>query len=240
MSESISYIMGQEDRASDPCGLPSGDLFGLSQNVGMGWKPEKLRGKQVLILSTQGGMRADDGTPIALGYHTDHWEVGLLMKEAALEISELGGVPFAGYISDPCDGRSQGTNGMFDYLLYRNDSAMVYRRLIRSLPTRSGVIGIATCEKGLPATMIALAAMHDLPCIIVPGGVTLPQRKGRMRGRSKPLAHDLPNGIFRCRKQRIWDAGYVQRLVAGANFWGQPQQLRSWQRRSACPCPTPR
>ncbi|MDD9269656.1 YjhG/YagF family D-xylonate dehydratase [Paenibacillus sp. MAHUQ-63] len=157
---------------------PSGDLFGLSQNVGMGWQPDRLNGKQVLILSTQGGLRAEDGTPIALGYHTGHWEVGLLTKEAALEITELGGVPFAGYVSDPCDGRSQGTTGMFDSLPYRNDAAIVYRRLVRSLPTRSGVIGIATCDKGLPATMIALAGIHDLPGIIVPGGVTLPPTNG--------------------------------------------------------------
>jgi len=59
---------------------PSGDLFGLSQNVGMGWAPSNLLGKQVLILGTQGGIRNHDGTSIALGYHTGHWEIGLLMK----------------------------------------------------------------------------------------------------------------------------------------------------------------
>jgi putative YjhG/YagF family dehydratase len=157
---------------------PSGDLFGLSQNVGMGWQADRLSGKQVLILSTQGGLRAEDGTPIALGYHTGHWEVGLLTKAAALEIRALGGIPFAGYVSDPCDGRSQGTTGMFDSLPYRNDAAIVYRRLIRSLPTRNGVVGVATCDKGLPAMMIALAAMHELPSVIVPGGVTLPPTHG--------------------------------------------------------------
>ena len=46
---------------------------------------------------------------------------------------------------------------------------MVFRRLIRSLPTRRGVIGVATCDKGLPAMMMALAGMHDLPCVLVPG-----------------------------------------------------------------------
>jgi len=95
---------------------PSGDLFGLTQNVGMGWDPAKLLGKQVLILGTQGGIRNEDGQPIALGYHTGHWEVGILMKAAAEEIASRGGVPFAGFVSDPCDGRSQGTTGMFDSL----------------------------------------------------------------------------------------------------------------------------
>lgn len=161
---------------------PSGDLFGWSQNVGMGWKPSKLNGKQFLLLSTQGGLREDDGSPLALGYHTGHWEIGLLMKEAAAAISAEGGIPFAGYVSDPCDGRTQGTNGMFDSLPYRNDAAIVFRRLIRSLPTRRGVIGIATCDKGLPAMMIALAAMQDLPTIVVPGGVTLPPLDGEDAG----------------------------------------------------------
>ena len=62
---------------------PSGDLFGMTQNAGMGWNPSELGRKQFLILSTQGGIRAEDGRPIALGYHTGHWEVGLLMEEAA-------------------------------------------------------------------------------------------------------------------------------------------------------------
>src|SRR2546428_13876129 len=63
---------------------------------------------------------------------------------------------------------------MFDSLPYRNDAAIVMRRLIRSLPTASGVIGIATCDKGLPATMLALAGCRELPGVIVPGGGTLP------------------------------------------------------------------
>ena len=55
---------------------PSGDLFGWTQNAGMGWDPRELGRPQFLILSTQGGIRAPDGRPIALGYHTGHWEVG--------------------------------------------------------------------------------------------------------------------------------------------------------------------
>src|SRR5436309_325458 len=75
----------------------SGDLFGLSQAAGMGWTPQELLGPQFLILSTQGGVRAPDGTPIALGFHTGHWEVGLLVQAAAKEIKGQGGVPFAAF-----------------------------------------------------------------------------------------------------------------------------------------------
>ena len=144
----------------------SGDLFGLTQDVGMGWAPSMVGRKEFLILSTSGGIRADDGTPIALGYHTGHWEVGLLMQAAAREFKERGVIPFAGFCTDPCDGRTQGTPGMMDSLAYRNDAAIIFRRLIRSLPRRSGVMGVATCDKGLPAMMMALASMLDLPCIL--------------------------------------------------------------------------
>jgi xylonate dehydratase len=165
----------------------SGDLFGLTQNVGMGWNPRKVLGKHVLILSTQGGIREPDGTPVALGYHTGHWEVGRLMRAAALEMQQLGAVPYAVYVSDPCDGRTQGTTGMFDSLPYRNDAALVMRRLIRSLPTRKAVLGVATCDKGLPATMIALASLGALPGILVPGGVTLSPTHGEDAGKVQTI-----------------------------------------------------
>jgi putative YjhG/YagF family dehydratase len=173
---------------------PSGDLFGLSLDVGMGWKPEELNRPEFLILSTQGGIRAEDGSPIALGYHTGHWEVGLLMQAAAREMKEAGAIPFAGFVTDPCDGRTQGTTGMMDSLPYRNDAAQVLRRLIRSLPTRKGVLGVATCDKGLPAMMMAVAAMRDLPGMIVPGGVTLPPTDGEDAGKVQTIGARFAHG----------------------------------------------
>jgi putative YjhG/YagF family dehydratase len=175
---------------------PSGDLFGLTQDAGMGWDPRRLRGREFLILSTQGGIRAPDGTPIALGYHTGHWEVGLLMQEAAREFSRFDAIPFAGYVSDPCDGRTNGTKGMMDSLPYRNDAAIVLRRLIRSLPTRRGVMGVASCDKGLPAMMMALVAQHNLPVILVPGGVTLPPTQGEDAGRIQSLGARFAHGLL--------------------------------------------
>ncbi len=213
MNEHLRTLMGPEEdayfevatHAEGPTGSlpltpemlldsPSGDLFGWSQNVGMGWRAERLIGREVLLLGTMGGIRNEDGTPAALGYHTGHWEIGLLMKAAAEEITQAGGIPFAGYVSDPCDGRTQGTTGMFDSLPYRNDAAMVMRRLVRSLPTRSAVIGVATCDKGLPAMMIALAGMKNLPGVIVPGGVTLPPTHGEDAGKIQTIGARYANG----------------------------------------------
>ncbi len=173
---------------------PSVDLFGLSQNVGMGWNAAESAGDPYLILSTQGGLRAADGTPIALGYHTGHWEVGLLVEEAALELKRLGSVPFAAMVSDPCDGRTQGTLGMMDSLPYRNDAAAVFCRLIRSLPLRKGVLGVATCDKGLPAMMMALASSRNLPCVLVPGGVTLPPEAGEDAGKIQSMGARYAHG----------------------------------------------
>lgn len=212
---SLEFILDSQDsriftiqtRAPGPAGsLPlteqmllnwaCGDIFGLSQNAGMGWAPAELNRKQFLILSTSGGIRADDGSPIALGYHTGHWEVGLLMRAAAAEFKARGTIPFAGFCTDPCDGRTQGTPGMMDSLAYRNDAAIVLRRLIRSLPRRDGVMGIATCDKGLPAMMMALAGMGDLPCVLVPGGVTLPAEEGEDAGKVQSLGVRFAHGTI--------------------------------------------
>ncbi len=173
---------------------PSGNLFAFSQNAGMGWDPSELGRREFLILSTQGGIRAADGRPIALGYHTGHWEVGLLMKAAAEEISAANCIPFAAYCTDPCDGRTQGTPGMMDSLPYRNDAAQIFRRQIRSLPTRKGVLGVATCDKGLPAMMMALASSRDLPCVLIPGGVTLPPIEGEDAGTVQSIGSRFAHG----------------------------------------------
>ncbi len=173
---------------------PSGDLFGWTQNAGMGWNPAALGGNEFLMLSTHGGIRAADGTPIALGYHTGHWEVGLLLEAAAAVFKTAGAIPFAAACTDPCDGRSQGTTAMFDSLPFRNDAATVFRRLIRSLPTRRGVLGVATCDKGLPAMMMALAATHDLPVVLVPGGVTLLPEEGEDAGKIQTIGVRFVHG----------------------------------------------
>jgi putative YjhG/YagF family dehydratase len=174
--------------------MSSGELFGWTQNAGMGWNPAQMLRRQFLILSTQGGVRAPDGTPVALGFHTGHWEVGLLVEEAARAIATNNGIPFAAAVSDPCDGRTNGTAGMLDSLPYRNDAAVVLRRLIRSLPTRRGVLGIATCDKGLPAMMMALAGSPDLPTVLVPGGVTLLAEEAEDTAKVQTLATRFARG----------------------------------------------
>ena len=173
---------------------PSGDLFGWSHNVGMGWRPDLITSDQVLILTTAGGIREDDGRPVALGYHTGDWEVNLVAKEASIDFKENNWIPFAGHCSDPCDGRTQGTTGMMDSLPYRNSAAEVLGRLIRSLPTARGLMGVATCDKGLPAMMMALAESKRFPGILVPGGVTLPPDRGEDAGTVQSIGSRFSHG----------------------------------------------
>ncbi len=199
---------------------PSGDLFGLSQNAGMGWEPSELNRPEFLILSTMGGLRNEDGKPIALGYHTGHWEVGLQVRECAEEFARQGCIPFAGFVSDPCDGRTQGTTGMFDSLPYRNDAAIVLRRLIRSLPTRKGVIGVATCDKGLPAMLMALAAMRDLACALVPGGVTLPPENGEDAGKIQTIGARFAHGLITLKEAAEMGCRACATPGGGCQFFG--------------------
>ena len=206
-----------EDTIADS---PSGDIFGMSHDVGMGWEPTEAAQEQFLLISTQGGIRADDGKPIALGFHTGNYELGLLAGAAARELHRLGYMPFAAFCSDPCDGRTQGTPGMMDSLAYRNDAATIFRRHIRSLPKGKGVLGVATCDKGLPAMMMALVAMHDLPSVLVPGGVTLPPAEGEDLAMVQSIGARLAHGQVTAEYARQMACRTCASAGGGCHFLG--------------------
>lgn len=199
---------------------PSGDAFGMTEDAGMGWTPGALAGPQFVLISNLGGVRADDGTPIALGYHTGHWELGLAMTAAADEIKRAGGVPYAAHCTDPCDGRTQGTPGMFDSLAYRNDAASVFRRQVRSIPTARGVLAVATCDKGLPAAMMALAGFRDLPTALVPGGVTLPPTEGEDTGKIQSIGARFSRGELSLEEACVLGCRVCASPGGGCHFLG--------------------
>ncbi|MEM7391955.1 MAG: YjhG/YagF family D-xylonate dehydratase [Verrucomicrobiota bacterium] len=199
---------------------PSGDLFGLAQDVGMGWSGGSVAQRQVLILTTMGGLRREDGTVEALGYHTGHWELGLMAKEAAATLREHHLMPFAAHCSDPCDGRTQGTAGMMDSLPYRNSAAEVMGRLIRSLPRRRGVMGMASCDKGLPAVMMALAENADRPGILVPGGVSLPPDVGEDAGTVQSIGARFTHGELTLKEAAALGCAACASPGGGCQFLG--------------------
>ena len=70
---------------------PSGDLFGLSAKCrhGLG-AGARAAGGSFSSSRPLGGLREPDGRPIALGYHTGHWEIGQQVEAAARELRRLG------------------------------------------------------------------------------------------------------------------------------------------------------
>jgi len=199
---------------------PSGNLFGMTMNTGMGWNADKLLGDEIMIVSTKAGLRNDDGSPTALGLHSGHYELDIQTEAVAKEVEKLGGIPFATYVSDQCDGRSQGTPGMFDSLPYRNDASIVMRRLIRSLPTRKAIAGIATCDKGLPAMMMALVSQHNYPTILVPGGVTLPPKKGEDLAKVQTIGARFSNNELSLEDASILGCSSCASAGGGCHFLG--------------------
>lgn len=148
------------------------------------------------------------------------------MAEAAKRLRAIGAIPFAGYVSDPCDGRTQGTTGMMDSLPYRNDAAVVLKRLARSLPTRKGLIGVATCDKGLPAMMMALASFRDLPWGIVPGGVTLPAKDAEDAGKVQTIGARFSHGLITLKEAAEMGCRACGSPGVAVNFWGPPPPAR--------------
>lgn len=200
--------------------MSSGELFGWTQNVAMGLDPRRLSNREFLVLSTMGGLRGPGGEAVALGYHTGHWELGLLVDAAARTLTEQGAIAFAGHVSDPCDGRSNGTDAMLDSLPYRNDAAMVLRRLARSLPGRAGVLGVATCDKGLPAMLMALAGLPDVPSVVVPGGVTLLARDAEDTGAVQTLAARFARGEITLEHAQVMGCRACGSAGGGCQFMG--------------------
>ena len=250
--DSDPVIYSVQTKAAGPAGAfpspttcsahwPSGDLFGLTQNAGMGWKPAEMLGPQFLILSTQGGIRAD-------GRHADR---------ARLSHRPLGSRPARAGRGPRNRSRSAASRSpRFCHRSVRRPHAGHRRacstacpiattrpsssgRLIRSLPQRRGVLGVATCDKGLPAMMMALAGMRDLPGVLVPGGVTLPPTRRRRRRQGaidrRPLSRTARS---RWRKRPSSAAARALTRAAAASSSAPRPRRRSSARRSACRCRT--
>ena len=113
--------------------------------------------------------------------------------QAAAGARPLGATPFAGFVSDPCDGRTQGTPGMMDSLPYRNDAALCSAGL--SLAARRG----AECWASRPAKRPAgddagAGGAARSPVILVPGGVTLPPSAGEDAGKVQSIGVRFAHG----------------------------------------------
>ncbi len=198
---------------------PSGDLFGISQNAGMSGKGSGATDPNMVILSTLGGWPG-----AALGAHTGHNELYKLVETAAQEFKNLDQLPFALYTSDTCDGRTQGTIWANISLASRN---IIYKSLatqLRGIPCAEGVLGIATCDKGLPAMTMLVASIRqfpgNLPGIIVPGGVTLPPEEGEDAGTIQSLGARFAKGLVNLEQAQDLGCKACATPGGGCQFFG--------------------
>lgn len=153
----------------------SGDFYSLSMMAGQGWPVRDLHLARFLVLSSFGGLPSEgNGPPTALGYHSGHDHLHLLVGATSKTITANKGIPTAAYITDGCDGRTMGTPGMQHSLHWRNIATDGFVNLIHQLPGVRGVIYAVGCDKAVPAAMMSIASTKHLPAAIVPGGVNIP------------------------------------------------------------------
>jgi putative YjhG/YagF family dehydratase len=205
--------------ADDLLYRPSGDLFGISQNAGMSGSGSRATDPNMVILSTLGGWPGK-----AIGAHTGHNELYQLVEAAADEFTRLGKLPFALFTSDTCDGRTQGTQWASISLPSRN---VIYKSLatqLRGIPCAEGVVGIATCDKGLPAMTMLVASLRkypgNLPGIIVPGGVTLPPEHGEDAGTIQSLGARFAKGVINLEQAQDLGCKACATPGGGCQFFG--------------------
>lgn len=128
-----------------------------SLRLGMGWKKEDLAKTQILIESTYGKS------------HPGSYHLYKLVKLAEDKIYDLGGAASDYYATDICDGQAQGHDGMNYSLASREIIADLIEIHYRATPFDGGLF-ISSCDKGLPAQLIAIARL-DIPAVVMPGGV---------------------------------------------------------------------
>lgn len=125
--------------------------------IGMGWKVEELSMPQIIIESTFGHS------------HPGSAHLDVLVEEAYQGVMSSGGRAAKYFTTDICDGQAQGHDGMNYSLASREYIANMIEIHVGATPFDGGVF-IASCDKGMPAHLQAIARL-DMPSIIVTGGI---------------------------------------------------------------------
>jgi dihydroxy-acid dehydratase len=128
-----------------------------SLRLGMGWKKEDLGRVQIIVESTYGKS------------HPGSVHLNELVSEAMKEITSLGETPSDYYATDICDGQAQGHDGMNYSLVSREMIANIIEIHVGATSFDGGLF-ISSCDKGLPAHLMAIARL-DIPSIVMPGGI---------------------------------------------------------------------
>lgn len=124
--------------------------------LGTGWKQADLAKPQIMIESTFGDSHPGSG-------HLDQ-----LVDAVRAGVADAGGYGARYFCTDICDGESQGTDGINYSLASREIIASMIEIHANATPF-DGAVYIASCDKGLPANLMAMAR-NNIPSIVVPGG----------------------------------------------------------------------
>lgn len=124
--------------------------------IGTGWTPEELSKPQIFIESTFGDSHPGSG-------HLDK-----LVNRVRMGVAKAGGHGARYFVTDMCDGESQGTDGINYSLASREMIANMIEIQANATPFDAGVY-LASCDKGLPGNLMGLCRVN-IPSIVVSGG----------------------------------------------------------------------
>ena len=124
--------------------------------LGTGWKREDLSKPQIFIESTYGDSHPGSG------------HLNILVEEVRKGVAQAGGFGARYYVTDICDGESQGTDGINFSLASREMIANMIEIQGNATVSDAGVY-LASCDKGMPGNLMGLARVN-IPSVVVPGG----------------------------------------------------------------------
>jgi dihydroxy-acid dehydratase len=113
-----------------------------------------------------------------------HYHLRKLAEAVKIGIWQAGGMPVEFNHIAPCDGLADGTVGMHWILPARDIMAASIEMMVQSQRV-DGVVALSTCDKIVPAQLMALARIN-LPAIMVTGGAML---SGRFQGEKVQAQH---------------------------------------------------
>ena len=126
--------------------------------MGMGWKTQDLSKPQIMVESTFGDSHPGSG-------HLD-----IFVKEAVRAVNENGGKASRYFATDMCDGIAQGHDGINYSLAHREAITNLVEAQCRASGYDGGIF-IASCDKSMPAMLMSIGRLKDMPAIAVTGGV---------------------------------------------------------------------
>lgn len=125
--------------------------------LGSGWQKEDLSKPQIYVESTFG-----DSHPGSAG-------LDRIVENVRTGVREAGGFGARYFVTDMCDGESQGTDGINYSLASREMIANMIEIQAGATPFDAGVY-ISSCDKGLPGSLMGMCRVN-IPSLVVCGGV---------------------------------------------------------------------